>query len=474
MTLSLSHVILDACDIFGRAPAVTDNGLCWSYAEFGRQIRVWAERFAAEEASSRIGFVMPNSAQYLAAMYGAVHAGKTPFLIDDQTGDADLAAISRDVGLDCLLVGEKSRLANPERARWEQLRLLAVETNGIICPLHPSTAICRFTSGTSGTPKCLEFSHDAILEAARVWRLSNGLTQSDVVLCLAGFFNGLAFNTSLAATFVSGAQLSVYSGWVTPPQVLRRATQEKATRLVGFPVFYGLLAESGLDRACIPQSLTHFYSAASRLADETRDTLHARYDLPIINYYGVAEAGPVTTEYEPGTARGAGVALLDCAMRIVGGLLEVHTPSIATRYLNRPGELERRITSDGFFKTSDEARIEDGILFLGQRRDGILDVGGKKFAAEEVAAALNALPGVTEAHVFGEPAPDKGTIVCAIVAGRGIGDEAALRRELAERIARHKIPAEIRILEALPRNAAGKIDAPQLRSLFTRGAQQDA
>lgn len=473
MTPNLSHVVLSACDIHARETAIADNGLRWNYAEFSAQIRAWGARFGAAGAPDRIGFVMPNSAQYLAAMYGAVLAGKTPFLMDDASGETEIAAIGRDVGIDSLLVAKNSRLTFAERDCWEGLRLLALETDGAARSLHGSTAICRFTSGTSGTPKCLEFSHRAVLEAARVWRLSNSFEQKDVILCLAGFFNGLAFNTSLTATFLSGAQLSVYRGWVSPPQVLRHATLESATRLVGFPAFYQLLARSGLERDGIPQSLTHFYSAASRLADDTRDRLHELYDLPIIDYYGVAEAGPVTTEIEPGAARGAGAALSDCFMRIVDGVLEVSTPSMATRYLNRPGELELRMTPDGYFRTSDEARIEDGRLYLGERRDTVLDVGGKKFAAAEVVEALVGLPGVKEAHVFGEPAPDRGMCVCAVVAGRDSGDEPELRRELSGIIARHKIPQEIRFVEALPRNAAGKIDAPRLRSLFSKGAKQD-
>ncbi|OED49646.1 hypothetical protein AB838_06215 [Rhodobacteraceae bacterium (ex Bugula neritina AB1)] len=407
-------------------------------------------------------------------MYGAVKAGKVPFLIDDKLSRTEIGAIARDVQLDVLLVATEWEFDLPRIGEWQGLQLYAFPAADKTNLLHPSTAVCRFTSGTSSAPKCLEFSHTAVLEAGRVWMRSNRMESSDITLCLAGFFNGLAFNTSLAATFLSGAQLVIYSGWASPPQVLREAARHHVTRLIGFPAFYKLLASSGLARNKLPASLQQVYSAASSLSDDTRNALKAQYGLDVSNYYGIAEAGPVTTEADLAAACGNGTALQGCLMRTENGVLQVRTPYLATRYLNRPGELEKRLTADGFYVTSDLAVISEGRLFLRGRRDAILDVGGKKFESSEVVGALLSLPGVDEAFVFGDPVPDQGMAVCAVVAGQNLPDEAVIRRQLGCQLAAFKIPQKIQFASALPRNAAGKIDAVGLRSRFRNRRFQNA
>ena len=77
---------------------------------------------------------------------------------------------------------------------------------------RPATQVCRFTSGTTGRPKCLEFSGDAVVSAARNWVLGTGMTGEDRTLCLAALSNGLAFNTSLLSTFLAGGELHFLKG----------------------------------------------------------------------------------------------------------------------------------------------------------------------------------------------------------------------------------------------------------------------
>jgi acyl-CoA synthetase (AMP-forming)/AMP-acid ligase II len=472
MTRLLSETVLAACRRFADRIAITDVPLTWTYAEFAAQIEAWAALLGGEDAPRRIGFVLKNSAQYLAAMYGAVLAGKVPFLIDDSLGAGELGALAAAVELDAVLTTDAAASLGQVLGSKDGLRLTGLVCGNGATRMHDGTALCRFTSGTSGIPKCLEFSHEAILNAARVWGSSNGLHLDDRIVCLSGFFNGLAFNTSLTATFLSGARLSIYRGWASPAQVLRHAAREGATRLVGFPAFYQLLAESDLAQDSVPPSLCAFYSAASRLSDETRQRLRETRGITVIDYYGIAEAGPVTTERSPGVSQGNGTALESCEIRVRNGMLEVRTPYLATRYLNKPGALESQITPDGFYMTSDAAQIVDGRLFLGPRKQTLLDVGGRKFPASDVRDALMALPGVTDAYVFGEPVPDRGTRVLAAVAAAFPADERSIRADLATRIARYKVPQAIRILKSMPLNEAGKIDAVYLRSLFMKGNQE--
>lgn len=471
---SLSREILNACAQYAPNPAICEGSNTLTYGEFSCAIRNWAAFFRGFSNVHRVGFLLANSASYLCALYGAIEAGSVPFLIDNSLVENEVQAIAAEVGIDCIVVSTATEsLFGQSLADRDGLALQRLDYTENRPVLHPDTAICRFTSGTGGLPKCLEFSHQAVLSAGRTWGHSNGIDKNDVTICLAGFFNGLSFNTSLAATFLSGSRLVLHSGWSNPSSVLRTAERHQATRIVGFPVFYQLLASSNFHKEQIPPLITHFYSAASPLSEEIRSKLRSKFNISIINYYGIAETGPVTFEPHAMEAHGNGITLIDCKMRIVDGHLEVRTPYMATRYLNRPGELEQRIGGDGFFRTTDLAEIADGRLFLAGRSDSILDVGGRKFDAREIESAIREIPGVTEAYVFGSSQVGRGMQTRAAVAGISALNDVSIRQSLRTVLASFKIPHRIVVLDFLPRNGAGKLDAARIRSYFTKGEPLD-
>ncbi len=234
MTRSLSQTVLAACRRFADRIAITDVPLIWTYANFAAQIEAWAAFLGGGDAPRRIGFVQKNSAQYLAAMYGAILAGKVPFLIDDSLGAGELGALATAVELDAVLTTDAATPSGHLLGSKDGLRLTSLRCGNGATRMHAGTALCRFTSGTSGIPKCLEFSHEAVLNAARVWGNSNGLHRDDRIVCLSGFFNGLAFNTSLTATFLSGARLSMPPG-VSTPGGIRSPRSRTSSSAAGSP-----------------------------------------------------------------------------------------------------------------------------------------------------------------------------------------------------------------------------------------------
>lgn len=470
MQRRISSRVLAACEQFGPAVALADGVREVSYADFGAAIRHWSELFAEQPGLHRIGFALPNSIAYVAAIYGAIEAGRVPFLMDDSLSWPEIRAIAKDVALDAVAF----RGHEADAAPTQQIGCFSFLTGSAVnqAPtdsprLRHDTGICRFTSGTSGRPKCLEFSHDAVIAAAGTWYTANALTERDVVVCLSGFYNGLAFNTSLAACFLAGARLAVYKGWASPSQVLRYAASQAATRLVGFPVFYQMIVRAGTRREQFPASLTHFYSAASPLVNETREILARDLGLNVINYYGVAETGPVTYEPDPARAEANGVPLPGCVLRVGAGGLEVRTPYMASGYLNLPGSFEERLTTDGYYRTADIGELSAGRLTLGARSDGHIDIGGKKFDPIDVVEALRGITGIEDAFVFSREGRGAREL-CAVVATRGEHMQADIRQSLRESLAGFKIPQRIRCIKALPRNSAGKLCVPEIRALFEK------
>ncbi len=215
-------------------------------------------------------------------------------------------------------------------------------------------------------------------------------------------------------------------------------------------------------------------SAALPAADHTR--IKAACGLELVERYGMSETLMNTAiradgDRRPGTV---GVPLAGVSVRLVDddgaeldvsddetvGEIQVRGPNLFLEYLNRPDATEEAMR-DGWFATGDVAtRSEDGyIRIVGRRATDLIKSGGYKIGAGEIENALLEHPGVAEAAVTGEPDADLGERIVAWVVVEG--DERPGERELADHVARlltpHKRPREVRYLEALPRNAMGKV-----------------
>jgi malonyl-CoA/methylmalonyl-CoA synthetase len=156
--------------------------------------------------------------------------------------------------------------------------------------------------------------------------------------------------------------------------------------------------------------------------------------------------------------------VLDASDGETMGEVVVRGPNLFTGYLNRP-EATAEALRGGWFHTGDLAtRDPDGYWrIVGRRATDLIKTGGYKVGAGEVEVALMNHPDVLDVAVTGEPDPDLGERIVAWVVPAG---SAAVERDLiahvATELAPHKRPREVRFLEALPRNAMGKVVKQQL------------
>jgi len=466
---NIAAEVLLACERYSDATAVTDGVHSVSYFDLANYITAYRDAFREKKNWSRLAFASPNSLNYLFAFYGALLAGKTPFLLDDKIPESQLKTIVDDVGINVVLRGGSHDIP----AQSSPLSAFSCEEiiikTGSCADLNEGTAVCRFSSGTSGKPKCLEFGHLAVTRAALVWAEHNGYSENDTILCLSGFYNGLAFNTSLSATLLSGATLAIFRGIPAPSTIVRYAVQQRATRLVAFPVFYRALQESPAELTTDKLQVTHFYSAASALSDDVRNKLRERFGIHIVNYYGTAETGPITYEPEIASASENGVVLPGCEVRLGKQGLEVKTCYMASGCTNDPQSFHARVTDDGFYITRDSGTLDNGRVSIGQRLDAILDVGGRKFHPSEVEHVLIELPGVSDAYVFGKQAElDRGVLLCALIEAAETVDVAVLKQQLRLRLYSHQVPTVFKVTAKMPRNSAGKLQMNTIKLLFEK------
>jgi malonyl-CoA/methylmalonyl-CoA synthetase len=269
------------------------------------------------------------------------------------------------------------------------------------------------------------------------------------------------------------------------PDAVAAALRRAGTMLFGVPTMYGRLLEAAEADPGVGAALGGARLVVSGSAPLPA-RLHERFTRAtgqrIIERYGMSEALMICSVRADGDRRpgcvgvplaGVDLRLADDDGRIVEawdgetlGEVEIRSPSMFSEYLNRP-DATREAFRDGWFRTGDIAtRAADGyVRIVGRRSSDLIKSGGYRIGAGEIEAALAEHPAIVEAAVTAEPDDDLGErIVAWVVARDGAGlDAAAVTAHVASLLTPHKRPREVRFVDALPRNALGKVQKARLQ-----------
>jgi malonyl-CoA/methylmalonyl-CoA synthetase len=224
-----------------------------------------------------------------------------------------------------------------------------------------------------------------------------------------------------------------------------------------------------------------FVSGSAPLLADTFAAWRERTGHTLLERYGMSETVMITSNpYRPESARrggtvgaalpGVGVRVHDdqgrpCAADEIGAI-EVRGPSVFAGYWQMPEKTREEFTADGWFRTGDVGRLDaQGVLTLIGRSKDLIISGGFNVYPAEIEGRINGLPGVAESAVVGVPHPDFGEAVVAVVVPRSGASlvPAAIIGELKSTIAHFKVPKHVGVVEALPRNAMGKVQKKLLR-----------
>jgi O-succinylbenzoic acid--CoA ligase len=326
--------------------------------------------------------------------------------------------------------------------------------------LAPGTAVVIATSGSTGEPKGAELSAAALTHSARA------------SLDRIGARPGEAWLSCLPPSHISGLQVflrSLRSG--VPPVVLEKLT---------------LLTRGG-DPPDPPEYVSLVPTQVRQLLDEPggrgvlagfRAILLGGAAVPAGLRAEAAAAGArvITTYGMSETCGGCvydGIPLDGVSVRTgPGGRIELAGPVLFSGYRGRP-DLTAGALDGGWFATSDVGEVDaSGRLTVRGRADGMINTGGEKVAADEVASVLEACPGVRQAVVVGRPDPRWGEVVTAIVVPADPADPPVLdvlRRFARGRLPDYAAPRAVVVVPAVPLLASGKPDLQALRLL----ARQD-
>jgi acyl-CoA synthetase (AMP-forming)/AMP-acid ligase II len=470
-------------DEYSCKTAVNDGHEEWNYAELGDHISIVQEKLyeISQGQQLRIGIYLQNSANYISSYYGVIAGKCLPFLIDKASNKAELNSIHNTCGVSHFIIDENTFGKFP----LDNVQQVASLDKGIIliaCKSEPSaapptlddTVTCRFTSGSSGVPKCLEFSDTAIVSAAKNWIAGTKLKKEDKILCIAGISNGLAFNTSLLSTIIAGAELHLYTGIMMAARVLDVINQRQITRLVGFPAIYQHMVSLKNSSESQNSSLTLAISASASLDPDIRGKFLQRFDIDISDYYGIAETGPVTFEPDPSYNEGLGLPLPGVEIRIdnsrgeKAGAIQIKTESFASRYLNHFGEFSKKLTPDGYYKSDDLGTVCNYRLYLHGTSSKSANIGGRNVYTTEISSFLQRMPGMTDVELFVDKDKQGQDVLHALIVAAPTVTRETIISACRSNLASFKIPSRITFVDKIPRSGVGKATRSTLLELVQK------
>ncbi len=317
-------------------------------------------------------------------------------------------------------------------------------------------------------------SHRALMFVAAATARARQLTPDDRVLAILPVSHILGLTGVLLGTLLSGGTVHLTSRF-DPVSILGALKNDGISVMLGAPSLYALLAEYAGRKALVPipgERLRLISSAGAPLDTATKAIAEHAFGRTLHNGYGITECGPSISLTPLDAPRGdcaVGRILPGIETRCVGpdgteaaagetGDLLVRSPGLMNGYYRAEQETAAVIDRDGWFRTGDLARLEDGNLFIvGRSKDLIIRFGFNVYPAE-VEGVLNGHPGVARSAVIGRPIDGSEEILAFVQPApdaRVTADE--LAAYAAERLVSYKRPSRIHLMAALPMSPAGKI-----------------
>ncbi|MFD9069637.1 acyl-CoA synthetase [Streptomyces lasiicapitis] len=482
----------------GPAPALQFGDRVVTYAELAATAGALASRLTAAGAT-RVAVWATPTLETAVGVVAALVAGVPAVPLNPKSGEGELGHIVADSEPSLVLAGAGERLPGVlEGLGRVDVRVPAagaVDAAGAgasadgVSPaaalpartLDPSSpALIVYTSGTTGPPKGAVLPRRAIsstldaLEDAWQW------TADDVLVHALPLFHVHGLILGILGPLRRGGAVRHLGRFST--QGVARELAAGGTMLFGVPTMYHRVAEALPDEPELVKALAGarlLVSGSAALPVHDHERIASATGRRVVERYGMTETLMNTSVRADGEPRAGtvGVPLPGVDLRLVDeaegeiapdagpeavGEIQVRGPNLFSSYLNRPDATEAAFADGGWFRTGDMAvRDADGyVRIVGRKATDLIKSGGYKIGAGEIENALLEHPAVREAAVTGEPDPDLGERVVAWIAPADPALPPALddlATHVATRLAPHKRPRVLHLVEALPRNDMGKV-----------------
>ena len=522
--LTVQHLFEHGARVFADSEVVTFDGVSSKRSRFGqaanriRRLAAALQRLGARPGE-RVGTFCWNCQEHLEAYFavpciGAVLHTLNLRLFPDQiayiVNHAEDRTIIVDATLlpllepildkltkvrDFIVIGTPAKeLRLPDARFWQYEDLVQRESSDIVFPSvdERSAAAMCYTSGTTGNPKGVVYSHRSIyLHSTNVASASGcALTHRDRALILPPMFHANAWGIPHAGWWV-GSDLIFPGRFVQSEPLSRLIAAEKPTFAGGVPTIWNDLVRFAESHPVNLSSFRLVISGGSAVPRSLIERLQERHGVRLVQLWGLTETGPVAALSFPPKSHSAddvdwrartGRILPGVELRIVDdgvvmpwdgasvGEIEIRGPWVTGRYHLDDSPDKFR---DGWLRTGDVGSVcPKGFLQITDRAKDVIKSGGEWVSSVELENHLMAHPDVVEAAVIAVPDErwDERPLACVVFKPGAATTLEGLRTFLADRVVRWWLPERWAIIDEVPKTSVGKFDKKVLRQRYAEGA----
>ncbi len=344
-----------------------------------------------------------------------------------------------------------------------------------------AAAMC-YTSGTTGNPKGVVYSHRSIYLHSLCLTSANcmGLSESDRVLVVTAMFHANSWGLPHAA-WLAGSDCLFPGRFLQAEALCRMIAAGRPTISSGVPTIWSDVLRYADAHPTDLSSLRLVLSGGSAVPRILMENFQSRHGVRIVQAWGMTELSPLGTIAQPGRGTEdhlatAGRVLAGVELRIVDdgrvlptdgesvGEIQARGPWVAGAYY---GEDAPEKFQDGWLRTGDVGTLDRrGYLQVKDRSKDVIKSGGEWISSIDLENAIMAHPDVLEAAVVGVPDPrwDERPLACVVLKDGAVVSTDELRAFLAERVVKWWIPEKWAFVEEIPKTSVGKFDKKRLRA----------
>ena len=466
------------------AACIDDDRLALTNAEFLARVEATAAMLRAGGVGTGdvVATMLTNRVELVVVMFAAWRIGAALTPINPSLTAGEAAFQLEDSGARLLVhEGVAIDVAGVTMVEVATLPAAPIGGHSDIETAPDALALLIYTSGSTGKPKGVMLDHANLTAMVGMITQALDVTAADRCLLILPLFHVNGILVSVLSPLAAGGRTTV-TGRFSPSTFFDTIEAVRPTYFSAVPAIYAMLSALPDDVDPDTSSVRFAVCGAAPMPADLIARFEQRYGTTIVEGYGLSECtcaatiNPIDRPRKAGTVGlplpGQEVALLDIDGRPTTegqGEVIVRGPNIIRGYLNKPEETARTL-EDGWLHTGDVGYFDaDGYLVLVDRVKDMIIRGGENIYPKEIENVLYTHPAVLEAAVVGRPHAILGEEPVAFVALRIPGS--VTPEELVElcstSLARFKVPRDVVVLDALPKNAVGKIAKPELRELVT-------
>lgn len=492
--MNVAELLSDSAYKYGSGPVCIYRDTAIPFSIFNNQVARLATALADRggQAGARIVVLSSNRPELLISLFAAWSLGAVAVPVNSALAPPEVravidhcepAVIVVEKDLAWVLHGISARcpiciIDTEPASEWVRITQGSAPLPRIVARRPDDLALIYYTSGTTGVPKGVMLSQQAVLSTARMFAAHLGVTPRDRSL-ITGPMAFILHLTMNALTMLAGGASMVIMEKFHPEQVFTQIRRHEVSVVTAVPTAYIMMLNWLEGRAANIPSLKVAVSAGASFPDALYQRCLDELGLQVCDLWGMSECGPIAS-YSPviddqRRSESCGRTIGTCRLRIVDdelndlpvgqvGEVLARSPGVLTGYFRNP-QSTAEVLADGWVRSGDLGRMDgDGYLYIVGRKKDLIIRGGTNIFPSDVEEVIYLHGAVQECAVVGMPDQTFGEIVKAFVVLRHgtTAEPSDIIEHCRRKMAEYKVPSSVAFIDELPKGPTGKILRRQL------------